>query len=480
MRAPVRSPNAAVPAAASVGRRALLLFALFALLLPAGDGCKVDAAAFQSRVFACDTSSAHPLCGTDQSGAAMTCFAARQLGGTDFCTQACGDLPMSLPLEDAVCVQGNAKLPACKPGDGDNACGRPEFGCLRTDVTSDEGICVTMKPCQLDSDCRDPVRSTCASTFFQKLYSKNTKVKTDHLYCLQEGCVRDGTACSPGETCLKQVIPAAAHPPDICVPKCDSRLQCPPNFLCLKDPKISGPGNPGVCVPGLLGFKCQSDVDCLVGRCLPDGGDKLIPGSPGLNLCTVDCESDADCTSFDSEQGLFFCNPDHHCVTPQAYLGASCNSQVDCTRDPDTTACAFLSSDPADQGTCVHPCGADGACPALGGVPHTCLGKTAKSPGVCLPGVFGYPCGADASCTPGLSCREAAPGTKLCTALCQTDADCAANRWIVGQGFCGGAVCLPLRSLPDGSPCARGEQCASNSCAPASAMSGAAPTCGRK
>ena len=63
-------------------------------------------------------------------------------------------MPMSLPLEDAVCVQGNAKLSACKPGDGDDACGRPEFGCLRTDVTTDEGICVTMKPCQLDSDCR--------------------------------------------------------------------------------------------------------------------------------------------------------------------------------------------------------------------------------------------------------------------------------------------------------------------------------------
>ncbi len=450
------------------------------LLVPALGACKVDAAAFQARVFSCDTAAAHPLCGTDQSGAAMTCFAAGQLGGTDFCTESCGDVPMSLPQEDAVCAQGNAKLKACDPADGDNACGRPEFGCLRTDVTTDEGVCVTMKPCDFDSDCRSYVRSTCASTFFQKLYAKNAKLHTDHLYCLQEGCFQDGSECSSGEICLKKVIPEAAHPPDICVPQCDSQLHCPPNFLCLQDPKISGPANPAVCIPGLLGFKCQTDVDCLVGRCLGDGGDKLIPGSPGLNLCTVDCTSDADCLTFDSDQGLFFCNADHHCVTPQAYLGASCNSQADCTRDPTTTTCVFFSSDPGAQGTCIHPCAADGSCPALGGVPHTCINKSATSPGVCLPGTFGLPCGADTSCVPGLTCRDATPSTKLCTTLCQTDADCEGNRWVAGQAFCGGAVCLPLNSLPDGSPCARGNQCVSATCVAPAGMSGAAPTCGGK
>jgi hypothetical protein len=441
--------------------------------------CKVDEAAFQARVFGCDTASAHPLCGTDQSGAPMTCFAARQLGGTDFCTQAC-DEPMSLPDENAQCVDGNAKLKSCSPMAGDDSCGRPELGCLRTDVTTDEGVCVTMKPCSQDSDCHDPVRSTCASTFFSQLYSqtKDKGVNTDHLYCLQEGCDEGSSACSPGEVCLKKVIPAAAHPPDICVPKCDSNNLCPPNFICLKNDKISGPGNPAVCVPGLLGFKCQTDIDCLVGKCVFDGGDQVIPMSTGLHLCTVDCASDADCAIFDSDQGLFYCSAEHHCVTPAAYTGGSvCTQQADCTRDPLTTDCFRLSASSTDM-TCVHPCADDGSCPVLGGVPHTCVPGATRAngkPGACLPGLFGLPCASDANCLPGLSCRSVSATTKICTELCQNDNDCAASKF--GGGFCGGQVCLPNNSLPNGTPCARDNQCSSGKCAPPADMSSPTPTC---
>jgi hypothetical protein len=470
--------------------RASLLPSLLSLLVPlillGASGCKVDANAFQSRIFPCDTASAHPLCGTDQSGVAMTCFAAGQLGGTDFCTQSCTDAPGDVPGEDAVCLQSGSKLETCDPTAGDDACGQAELGCLRTDVTTDEGVCVTMKPCQMDSDCRDPVRSTCASTFFHALYSKNQAIHTDHLYCLQEGCAKNGTACSPGETCLKQVISAAAHPPDICVPNCDSLEQCPPNFLCLKADNISGPANPGVCIPGLLGFKCGSDVDCLVGHCVSDGGDALIPTSKALNLCTVDCASDADCELFDSDQGTFFCNGAHHCVTPQAYLGASCDTDADCTRDPLTTKCTHFSADPTVQGTCIHQCPDGGTCPALGGVPHTCYKYAASAPSVCLPGTFGLPCSDDTVCVGnasgvgGLTCRNVSASTKVCTTLCQKDADCEGNRWTAGQGFCGGSVCLPFGSLPKGSPCAADKQCDSNSCVAASDMSGAPSTCGGK
>jgi hypothetical protein len=438
-------------------------------------GCKVDATAFQSRIFSCDTASAHPLCGTDQAGKDMTCFAAGQLGGTDFCTQSCDTGPMSLPDEDAVCTQSGAKLKACNPLNGDSDCGQAELGCLRTDVTTDQGVCVTMKPCTVDKDCKDTARATCATTFFNQLYDKNKTLHTDRLYCLQEGCAKDGTACNPGETCLKQVIPAAAHPPDICVPNCDSDNHCPPNFLCLRDPKISGPANPGVCVPGLLGFKCGSDDDCLVGSCVADGGDAVIAGSTALNLCTVDCTSDADCELFDSDQGLFFCNAVHHCVTPQAYMGASCDSDADCTRDPMTTSCVHFSADPDVQGTCIHKC-TNGACPTLGGVPHSCV------PGLdaCLPATFGLPCAADAGCMPGLTCRDVSATTKVCTTLCQKDADCEANRWTAGQGFCGGSICLPFGSLPDGSPCSTAKQCSSTTCLATSDMSGAPTTCGGK
>jgi len=98
-----------------------------------------------------------------------------------------------------------------------------------------------------------------------------------------------------------------------------------------------------------------------------------------------------------------------------------------------------------------------------------------------LPGVFSFPCASDANCTPGLTCRELVPGRKLCTTLCQNDADCAANRFSAGLSFCGGAVCLPFGSLPEGSPCAKNEQCSNKlECKPSAAMSGGPPTCGGK
>ena len=109
----------------------LSLLLLLPVLVTSG-ACKVDKPAFESRIFHCDTTAPDPLCGTDADGEPMTCFAARQIGGADFCTQSCKGDPRSLPDENAVCVQGNAKLKFCDPGSTDNPlgpCGRADLGC---------------------------------------------------------------------------------------------------------------------------------------------------------------------------------------------------------------------------------------------------------------------------------------------------------------------------------------------------------------
>ena len=130
----------------------------------------------------------------------------------------------------------------CHPSD-DEACGRPGLDCYRTDLLSDEGVCTTMSTCHSNEQCRDPVRSVCATSFLANLYAAaGTVLQNDHMYCLQTGCRAHGTACSPGETCLQQVIMASAHPADICVPNCDSRGNCPPNFFCYR--KVSTPATP--------------------------------------------------------------------------------------------------------------------------------------------------------------------------------------------------------------------------------------------
>jgi hypothetical protein len=430
-------------------------------------GCSVDEATFQARVFQCDTAARDPHCGTDPNGQPMTCFPASQLDGTDFCTRSC-DEPMSLPAEDAVCVQGNAKLAACNPADTTTPagpCGRSDLGCLRTDVTSDEGVCVTMQPCTQDSDCPNPVRSTCAATFLTQLYSKNTELHADHLYCLQEGCVAGGTNCEAGQSCLPKLVTAAAHPPDICVPNCDSHDRCPPNHFCFS--KLSGSGSPHICLPGLLGFLCESDIDCMVGKCVsdeePDEGLRL-------HLCSVSCGNDADCETFDSDQGKFVCQLDRgQCSTPDAYRGARCYTDADCTRD-EGTSCVFSSKPtlPTDQGTCSRLCASDGTCPPRGGFGHVCLPFTIARDGTpkpgCYPGYFGLPCTADDNCVgENIGCRSvSAASQKFCTALCQSDADCDANRWTAGQSFCQASLCIP--KLANGKPCATSNQCQSNIC----------------
>jgi len=457
-----------------------------ALALSIG-GCRVDDKEFQSRVFACDTSAADPLCGTDGDGNPMQCFAARQIGATDFCTQHCGDVPMSLPDQDAVCVQGNALLNACNPeNDQDKAaypngaCGRPEFGCLRTDVVphdngSDEGVCITMRTCTENVDCRDPVRSVCAATFLRELYSQNTTLHADNLYCLQAGCEEDATSCSPGETCLPKVIPAGANPPDICVPNCDSQGRCPPNHFCLR--AISGPANPAVCIPGLLGFVCNTDVDCLLGTCMDDGGTGPGRGD-NLKLCTTQCNNDDDCNKYDSAQGLFVCNTSTHvCATPNAYRGASCNTDADCVRDLDSRC---MRTAPTDlQGTCLHACDATGSCLPRGGINQTCLPLlAAEGPlPICLPGLFGYPCAADSNCVGGLTCRGADPSTQFCTGLCANDNDCSNVKWTIG-GWCGASdgapICIP--PMDKDAACSRDAQCSSGVCDPTTNKCAGAPS----
>jgi hypothetical protein len=471
------------------GIRVLALLAVAAAV-----GCKVDEEKFQSRVFKCDTTAPDPLCGTDRDGAPMTCFAARQIGGADFCTASCGDEPMSLLDEGAVCVQGNAKLQACNPDDDDNAdgnhplgaCDRVDLGCLRTDVSTaagaGEGVCITGNPCLTDADCHDPVRSKCAATFLKGRYPENPELRSDHLYCLQEGCIGDGSSCSPGETCLPKVIPPGGHPPDICVPKCDSQGRCPPNHFCLST--ISGPANPAVCIPGLLGFVCQTDVDCLVGKCISD--DDPDP-QHGLKLCTLPCERDDDCAKWDGVQGKFVCSQDHRCITPEAYTGALCKVDADCVRDVGTICARQDASDPT--GTCLRPCSAEKPCTPRGGIGHTCLplaGVDRKEADVCLPGLFPYPCFDDSQCAvAGLACagadvkNVAAPVPGHCTRICATDADCDKNKWTAGQSYCGAPavpLCLPLQA--DGEACESERQCASKICAPPDA--GMPKTCGGK
>jgi hypothetical protein len=457
------------------GRRILGGVGLAVIVL--AGGCKVDQRAFDDRIFACDPSANDPGCGSDANGKPMVCYPGSLLDGTDFCAPGCDGLPMSLP-DGNQCVEGGAELTSCDPTVVDS-CGQSALGCLRTDVTTNEGICTTLIPCTADTDCKDPVRSTCATTFLSQLYAQDTTLAANNLYCLQKNCQSGASSCSPGQSCLPLLVPAAAHAPDICVPNCDSQQNCPPNHVCFQ--KISGPANPAICIPGLLGFICETDINCLVGKCLSDGDPDA---TNGLKLCTIVCNSDADCAIYDSDQGTFACiprtdsagQPQGHCESPYSYRGNACRTTADCTRD-ENTICVFQTppEKSTDLGTCLRPCtGTPPDCAPRAGIGQTCLQfLTVTDPGsapvqtaACFPGSFGLPCQSNTNCAGDLKCRQVDPrdpSTTICTALCQIDDDCNADRWSAGQSFCyPSGLCAPLQA--GGKACTKDSQCQSKNC----------------
>jgi len=429
----------------SSGRAALLALAALS-------SCKVDRQSVHQRVYACDPKAVDPGCGTDELDGEMMCFASRPLGGTDFCAERCGaDL---VGGEGALCASSGARLKTCNPANGNADCGDPALGCFRNNALEDGGICVTITPCDSDDQCRDPVRSKCAATIVREIYQNPASFKNDHLWCLQAGCQERRTACSPGESCLRDLIPASFLPPDICVPNCDSNLRCPPAHECYR--KTAGPAAPAICIPGLLGFSCDSDIDCMMGDCVATGAGRL-------KVCSTKCGNDADCMKYDGQQGTFICNPDHQCVSPGAFAGIICKVDSDCI-DPGLT-CAHIDPD-SKTGSCLAPCGADGSCAPRGGVPHTCIPRIDQG-FACIPGYMNYPCISDDGCLPGMSCRPLGPGLpNICTNLCQDDNDCTKVRWTAG-GYCqplaeGVRVCMTKKKT--GEDCQRDGECASKLC----------------
>ena len=144
------------------------------------------------------------------------------------------------------------------------------------------------------------------------------------------------------------------------------------------------------------------------------------------------------------------------CATPDAYRGARCFTDADCTRDPGTI-CVFLGkpTSPRDEGTCSRPCDAGDRCPSRGGFGHVCLTVTVNREGeprrTCYPGYFGLPCKDDYDCVGGMLCRGVAGGPPICTVLCQEtagDEDCRQSRWISPDATCLDSICVPGTTTP--------------------------------
>jgi hypothetical protein len=436
-------------------------------------GCRPSPDRFYGKTWTCDSTQPAFDCGTTRAGAPMACFGARQLGGDDFCAETCDGAAESSD-ERSVCLDSKIRLDRCDPGQpGSCPAG---LGCFRTDLLHDEGVCTSMPLCSSDADCPSPLRNRCASTVLGLTVLAQDSgrgpddrlaphIKVDHLSCLQVGCFQRHTACQPGESCLPAVLPATVNAPDVCSPDCDPQGRCPPNFSCYRT--VSGPGAPAVCVMGLVGVRCVTQNDCLMGDCVDNG--------QGFKSCTVPCQSDAECARLDSDYAVFFCSAlrpggPRYCEAPVQFGGSPCRSQEDCSTG---TVCTYYSPylPYVPEGVCLVPCAADGSCPARGGLPHTCFDQL--SPPLCYPGRLGVSCHADLECVGGMKCQQARRLNEddsesrgpICTIACQTDSDCAGDRRGHTEiAWCDEGVCVLRRGF--GLRCDRSSQCISAACAP--------------
>ncbi len=445
-------------------------------------GCRVERGILYDRSYSCETSGGADMCGHDRTGRPLTCFPGYQLGAQNFCADSCApavspststSAPTSAaPVTDGagVCLSSGSSLSFCRPSQtglgarGGAACPVPDQSCLRTDVLSDEGVCVVMNVCDVDRDCvSDPARSTCLATLVRALYGTAPGLAADHLYCLQAGCNAQGSSCPSGEVCMPRVIPASSQPADICVPRCDAQLNCPPNHFCYR--KVSGPASPDICIPAILGFGCTSDLDCLMGKCLK--GDTFA-------VCSVACATNQDCAPFGHARGPFVCvdvagNGQRYCMNPISFGGAACQVKADCRAGEVCTNQQPLPSDSDTQPTeCRRACVVTADCPRRGGLPHSCVA------GTCFPGRFGVPCDSDLGCISDMRCLEVGAGSpkdggvttaSVCSYACATDADCTPSGHILIEGAsrCIGGVCRSLRK--PGAPCEDAQQCLSAVCA---------------
>ena len=443
------------PVAVSFGLCALLVLCVT---------CRVDEKEFQQRLFSCNPSANDPACGTDGDGQPMVCVGAQQLGGPNFCSSSCDRavVPVDGNTQIACLPAGpiasqrlsGAALKKCNPAIPD-ACGHPQLSCLRTDLLSAEGVCMTISTCQKNVDCRDPVRSVCMGELLKSTYP-NAPLVSDHTYCLQTRCRSDGTSCSPGEVCLRSVVVKESKPSDICVPNCDSNGNCPPNYFCYQ--RLYSKASPNVCLPGLMGLRCETNMDCLFGSCTDSGA--------GFRVCTVGCQDDADCAKFDGEQGTFFCNEQKICAGGRAFRGAICDVDSECHAGE---VCGHFSTvQPNGRGLCLLPCSGS-SCPAYGGVNHMCLPQLkqyaeAGAPNVCWPGELGIPCLIDAHCTGGLTCKSVPTSfVGVCSTGCTTDTDCLKQRF-AKEGYCEPAAQVCLSPRRENQACDRDQQCESKRC----------------
>ncbi len=256
---------------------------------------------------------------------------------------------------------------------------------------------MTMQPCTEDSDCPNPVRSTCAATFLNQLYAKQTAtLHSDHLYCLQRDCVKGGSSCGPGQSCLPKLVDAGGAPARHLRPQLRRAGSLPaqplllPQAVRLRQPAHlpPRPARLPVRVGHRLHGRQVHERRRARRRRAPQPVHRPVRQRRRLREVRqrpgqVRLQPMARPRPLRDARRL-----PRRALLQRRRLHARRGNELRVLEPPTT---------PTDQGTCSRPCcPADGACTPRGGFGHVCLPFTVardgdSKPG-CYPGYFGLPC----------------------------------------------------------------------------------------
>ena len=413
--------------------------------------CSVDRSRYTDKVYSCDLRQTDQTqeCGTD-----WVCHPGSQLGTFDFCAPTCD---AGVDGGQHYCSPDGARLTTCDPSAP--VCG-PDLQCLRTSVTENAGLCLPVEVCGKDDECRDPLLHSCLSKVLADAYGAGLQPgMLNNLWCLQGDC-NELSPCQAGHSCLGG-LPLLAKIPPVCAPNCvrnprsDGGVDdlCPRSFVCASKVLSSLPYR--FCLPGLFGFPCENDEQCLIGTCMSMGSH--------TKACSIPCTTNDQCQAlyhpFDATKVSVACVAGQ-CVTafsPFMQLLCAPNDNR-CPNDAECVETKLLADagvpDQFDIGEalCRKECKNGVQDCKDNGTARACLnylGWTACAPGVASPAIECDPDDADA-CVKGLKCLTSplALGARhYCTVSCQSDQPCQTHPWLPTDWICRGMgadqVCGP-------------------------------------
>jgi hypothetical protein len=262
----------------------------------------------------------------------------------DICVPACDPYLHCPPNFSCAAAASSPGSPAiCVPGVPGARCLSDQDCVIGTcfDTGAGFGECVLPVPCTSAFDCAALERP--AFTFVCGESPSTGDRRCIGLNALHGGNCNESVDCAPGQMCYQYSPYTANQGHGECRTPCDGDRRCPAfagvAHLCLDE-------GAGGCYPGDFALPCTRAEDCISEfSCLPASRDDQHTRITSPNICTITCQSNADCRSHPLIGSMGYCR--EKICRLAGDLGDPCEDNEQCRA---TRQCVF---DGAGKGTCL-------------------------------------------------------------------------------------------------------------------------------